>query len=187
MELPRTLLPTRYHRRGRGVGADMLNVRGWRWYSKVALVLVVGAFAWFVWPTPWESHDRVRVNRFTGRTQVLTGGRGWTPSTRPRAVLTQVEVTTGVIQARGFELVDGNGTPRALLSVQADGQPGLSLLDRAGNTRATLFTSGDLDRPVLVFMDSAGNPRVGIGMRDDDTPEVMTMTPEGTPVWRAPF
>lgn len=48
------------------------------------LVLLCAAFGYFVWPTPWiYSFSRpeadamaLRVNRFTGRAQILTSA-GW--------------------------------------------------------------------------------------------------------------
>ena len=57
-------------------------MRSWRWYSKVLFALLVAAFAYWVWPTPWEyvpppsgEQNRgvvaVRVNRFTGRTRLV--------------------------------------------------------------------------------------------------------------------
>jgi len=80
-------------------------MRTWRWYSKVLLALVVVAFAYYVWPTPWTCYQLnpsvsstsdnparpasggiieysiwLRVNRFTGRTEILSGYRGWEPS-----------------------------------------------------------------------------------------------------------
>lgn len=45
----------------------------WRWYSKLLLALVLAAFAYFVWPTPysWYPVERSRYmiqrNRVTGR------------------------------------------------------------------------------------------------------------------------
>jgi hypothetical protein len=76
-------------------------MRTWRWYSKVLLGLLILAFAYYVWPTPWTCYQLnpsvssasdnrmggiteysfwLRVNRFTGRTEVLSGYRGWQPS-----------------------------------------------------------------------------------------------------------
>ncbi len=50
-------------------------MRNWRWYSKVLFALLVAAFAYWVWPTPWTAYAHVdtqlvRQNRFTGRVQV---------------------------------------------------------------------------------------------------------------------
>jgi len=77
-------------------------MRTWRWYSKVLLGLLILAFAYYVWPTPWTCYQFnpggvvsvssasdnpmgaiteygfwVRVNRFTGGTEILSGYRGW--------------------------------------------------------------------------------------------------------------
>ena len=52
--------------------------------SRVALALsavaLAAAFSFYVWPTPWSYYQQLghnlRVNRFTGDTQMLTGD-GW--------------------------------------------------------------------------------------------------------------
>jgi len=80
-------------------------MRTWRWYSKVVLALVVAAFAYFVWPTPWTYYQCnpsvgitaperpsvfgrtveeysiwLRLNRFTGKVEVLSSyWGGWEP------------------------------------------------------------------------------------------------------------
>ena len=45
-------------------------MRSWRWYSKLLCALVLAAFAYFVWPTPWHYHHHgttlLRINRLTG-------------------------------------------------------------------------------------------------------------------------
>jgi hypothetical protein len=64
-------------------------MRTWRWYSKVLLGLALAAFAYWVWPTAWvhcttffpgsagpPEMVSARVNRFTGRTEVLSP-LGW--------------------------------------------------------------------------------------------------------------
>jgi hypothetical protein len=72
------------------------EMRRWRWYSKVLFVLVVAAFAYWVWPTPYRYLPvpgenligrawlavGLRVNRFTGDIQACWSGpgraaRGW--------------------------------------------------------------------------------------------------------------
>ena len=89
-------------------------MQSWRWYSKVLFALLVLAFAYCVWPTPWrycilerpgdfafarnryaEEEDVagapggtfiVRVHRVTGRAYTLTEtGRGWQAYKPPRA------------------------------------------------------------------------------------------------------
>jgi len=73
-------------------------MRSWRWYSKVLFALLIAAFGYYVWPTPWtyyqlnpsvsaadgpyatsitEYGSWLRVNRFTGRAEELSGYRGW--------------------------------------------------------------------------------------------------------------
>jgi len=55
-------------------------VQHWKWYSKVALALLVAAFAYWVWPTAWVTwrvgDTWLRVNRLTARVQVLDVDRG---------------------------------------------------------------------------------------------------------------
>ena len=53
-------------------------MRSWKWYSKLGLALAVTAFAWFVWPTPWQYSDtrHIRWHRVTGQMQQW-GNRGW--------------------------------------------------------------------------------------------------------------
>ena len=75
-------------------------MRSWRWYSKVLFALLVAAFAYWVWPTPWRYYTLengtlwymtwskvttvppeplspvsllVRQHRVTGRTEVFIG------------------------------------------------------------------------------------------------------------------
>lgn len=54
-------------------------MRTWRWYSKLTLALVLAAFVYWVWPTPWRYFSRYdeqwRVHRVTGRSQYLH--KGW--------------------------------------------------------------------------------------------------------------
>ena len=90
-----------------------------------------------------------------------------------------------VVRAERFELVDVKGrmvaawgsTPlgqhalvfydeagkkRALLSVDADGSPGLGLFDKAGEVRAMLSILAN-GRPSLSLWDENGQPRVTLG------------------------
>ncbi len=50
-------------------------MRHWRWYSKVLFALLVAAFAYWVWPTPWRydhtSGNLVRIHRATDETAIL--------------------------------------------------------------------------------------------------------------------
>jgi len=68
-------------------------MRHWRWRSKALFAILVAAFAYYVWPTPWryfsdESYRggsggvcNIRVHRVTGRAQILVRG-GWRPYER---------------------------------------------------------------------------------------------------------
>ena len=57
-------------------------MRHWRWYSKLLFALVVAAFAYFVWPTPWRHFTAYmgdmtltyREHRITGETQLFYRG-----------------------------------------------------------------------------------------------------------------
>jgi len=58
-------------------------MRTWRWYSKLLFALLVAAFAYFAWPTPWQYHPTggrlYRTHRITGVGQ-LWWGDGWYPT-----------------------------------------------------------------------------------------------------------
>ena len=62
-------------------------MRHWRWYSKVLFALLAAAFAYWVWPTPWQHFTRgelpIRTHRVTGRTEILVLG-GWRVWEAPR-------------------------------------------------------------------------------------------------------
>jgi hypothetical protein len=65
-------------------------MRSWRWYSKVLFALLVVAFAYFVWPTPWRytggpSGRLLRINRLTQSVDTYDGaGRGLNKGGRRR-------------------------------------------------------------------------------------------------------
>ena len=70
-------------------------MRSWRWYSKVLFALLVVAYAYWVWPTPWRDEGyvtnpsgvqmEVRLRRITGRAQFLSyyGWEDQQPRPRP--------------------------------------------------------------------------------------------------------
>jgi len=64
-------------------------MRSWRWYSKLLLALLVVAFAYFVWPTPWRYEHRgtenslVRINRLTDEVQILILDGWYSPNEAP--------------------------------------------------------------------------------------------------------
>ena len=51
------------------------DMRNWRWSSKMSFALLVAAFAYWVWPTPWaysgsqDGEMLTRRNRITGRVE----------------------------------------------------------------------------------------------------------------------
>ena len=62
-------------------------MRNWKWYSKVLLVLVLAAFAYWVWPTPWaygtiEAGVLMRRHRISGSIQirVVPEDKAWRPT-----------------------------------------------------------------------------------------------------------
>lgn len=74
------------------------------------------------------------------------------------------EETPAVVRAARFELVDEDGRCRAVLQMLQNGCPGLSLLDRDGNTRAVLSPPGD-DPPSpggLALNDATGTQRLAL-------------------------
>ena len=70
------------------------------------------------------------------------------------------------IKADKFVLVDGNGRPRAELTVAADGTPGLFLYDENGVRRGAFSLSAD-GAPALVLHDKLGKPRAEVALRAD--------------------
>lgn len=71
-----------------------------------------------------------------------------------------------VITAQTFRLTDSEGVPRANLSCRADGSPGLTLLDKAGKSRAA-FEMVD-GAPGVVLYDTAGKVRARLTVQSDD-------------------
>jgi hypothetical protein len=61
------------------------------------------------------------------------------------------------VDAEEFVLRDSAGTPRAVLSLQAEGAPTLAFFDASGKTRAWLCEGRRV--PVPALADRAGNPR----------------------------
>jgi len=71
----------------------------------------------------------------------------------------------GVIQAKGFEVLDDSGTVRAGLGVTTGG-PRLRLYDKGGTPRVMLDAVGDAAG--LVFADKAGKPRASLVTLGDE-------------------
>ena len=75
-------------------------------------------------------------------------------------------VTSDVVKAKRFELVDAKGETRGLFTVGKDGDPILVLYDSAGQVRGGFSTlNGD---PMLVLNDSAGQVRGLFGTLNGD-------------------
>ncbi len=66
-----------------------------------------------------------------------------------------------VVRAKRFELVDGQGKVRALLSVQPDGASRFEVLDKDRKARAVLRLYPD-GTPVLEMLTAGGEPRVSL-------------------------
>ncbi len=47
-------------------------MRTWRWYSKVLFALLVAAFAYFVWPTPWRHFTVAPAGRYALSRDMVT-------------------------------------------------------------------------------------------------------------------
>ena len=58
---------------------------------KIALLFLILAFSYWVWPTPWR-YDRLgnttaRTNRFTGKVEFLSYDYGWHPNSDTKVSL----------------------------------------------------------------------------------------------------
>ena len=120
-------------------------MRSWRWYSKVLLALLVAAFAYWVWPTPYQylppplpkgmdtEYDdwgretdsgivALRFNRFTGMIQALSrdGPGYWYAYAMPPTVRLSPEAENEV---RVLHLEHANWNGRDLLRWQTTYHP----------------------------------------------------------------
>ena len=69
-----------------------------------------------------------------------------------------------VVRAQRFELVDGDGVVRGVLSMDAfRGRPGLLILDEAGRPRAFLGNQATANSYGLGILDERGTLRAGLG------------------------
>ena len=64
-----------------------------------------------------------------------------------------------VVRARRFEVVDGKGNPRMVLTAEEDAS-NLTLVNRAGKEVAKLIVDED-DSPILALFDQGGRHRAG--------------------------
>lgn len=72
-----------------------------------------------------------------------------------------------VITAREFQIVDDDGTVRAILGTQPDGCSGLYLYDKTSRSRVVLDTKPD-GRSGLYLYDKNGTGRVGVDIHGDE-------------------
>jgi hypothetical protein len=84
------------------------------------------------------------------------------------------------VEAEEFVLRDSAGTPRAVLSLKAEGGPTLAFFDPSGKTRAWLGVRGG-GSPYLLFADQAGKPRAGLSVKDDGSPDLTFIDLTGNP------
>jgi hypothetical protein len=76
-----------------------------------------------------------------------------------------------VIKAKSFQAVDDNGTVRAWLGLQTDGNPGVYIRDAKGKNGIAMWVD-KAGRPVMRMFDANGQNRIGMGMTDAGTPSV---------------
>lgn len=88
--------------------------------------------------------------------------------------------TRRTVDAEEFVLRDAAGTPRAVLSLKAEGAPTLAFFDPSGKTRAWFGVRGG-GSPYLLFADHAGKPRAGLSVKDDGSPELTFIDLTGNP------
>ena len=83
-----------------------------------------------------------------------------------------------------LDLFDKDETPRAGLTVSADGASALVLNDKE-NLRATLFADAD-GSPGMFFYDKDGELRAGLKVRADGSPSLTLFDGKGKVLWKAP-
>lgn len=79
----------------------------------------------------------------------------------------------GVVTAREFRLVDNNGTVKAMISVDHNGNPGMVMTDSSGSRRLQLDTYQDV--PSLMLFGPNGERRSYYGMNPDGSSLVQMM------------
>jgi hypothetical protein len=87
--------------------------------------------------------------------------------------------------ARELILVDRTQTPRASLTIDQEGGPGLLFLDQHGNVRVGLAVLAD-GRPSLGLRDAQGQPRVVLALDPQGTPIFRLLDAQGQVLWSAP-
>jgi hypothetical protein len=82
-----------------------------------------------------------------------------------------------VLRAERFELVDGEGKPRARLGIEADRSVGLAVLDQGGIPRVLLGVTTD-DRPIMGFLDQTSQQRTSWTLTPDGVPSMLFHNPQ---------
>ena len=96
-----------------------------------------------------------------------------------------VEAAAEVVRASRFELVDSDGNVRAALTLDAEGNSGLSLSDEEGNVRASLVL-GPEGIPRLNLMGKTGAVRASLGFGSDWRVQLVLSDANSQVIWTAP-
>jgi hypothetical protein len=96
-----------------------------------------------------------------------------------------IEAAAEVVRASRFELVDSEGHVRAALTLDGDGNPGLSFSDAQGNVRASLVL-GQEGIPCLNLMGKAGTVRASLGFGSDWRVQLVLSDANSQVIWSAP-
>lgn len=115
---------------------------------------------------------RYRRLKLTGSILLLLAGAG--------LLMGQAVRNRRTVDAEEFILRDSAGTPRAVLSLKAEGAPTLAFFDPSGKTRAWFGVRGG-GSPYLIFADHAGKPRAGLSVKDDGSPVLTFIDLIGNP------
>ncbi len=91
----------------------------------------------------------------------------------------------GTVEAREFILKSADGKQRAVLGVNADGSPGLVLIDANEKTRAALIVGPD-GAPFLSLYDADGKVRESLGVEANGSPYLGLCDADGKIIWTAP-
>jgi len=96
-----------------------------------------------------------------------------------------IEAASEVVRANRFELVDSEGKVRAALTLDGEGNPGLSLSDGDGNVRASLVL-GREGIPRLNLLGKTGVVRASLGFGSDWKVQLVLTDANSQVIWSAP-
>jgi hypothetical protein len=96
-----------------------------------------------------------------------------------------IEAAAEVVRASRFELVDSDGNVRAALTVDGEGNSGLSLSDEEGNVRASLVLNRE-GIPRLNLMGKSGTVRASLGFGSDWRVQLVLSDANSQVIWSAP-